>query len=264
MTISRRAWLRMRDALDRLAAVAAILIFWQLSADHWLGDKWTSSPLKIAVRLWEMADDGELQLHTWQTFMEASTGLLAGIVIGVVIGVALGVSKRVSAAIDPVMMGLYSLPRVSLAPMFVIWLGIGLLAKTALVASMVLFVVMFNVREGVRNIDRDQLDGFRSMNASRLMILRHVMMPSLIPWLLAAIRIGIGMALVGAVVGELIGSSRGLGWYVSSASSTYDMTGAFTALVVLTVLAMLFNVVLSTIERKFLFWRRGEDHAAGP
>ena len=262
--MTRQGWLRLRGGLDRVAALAVILIAWQLSADHWLGDKWTSSPLKIAVRLWEMAEDGELQLHTWQTFLEAATGLLAGIALGSVLGVALGVAKRISAAVDPVMMGLYSLPRVSLAPMFVIWLGIGLLAKAALVASMVLFVVMFNVREGVRNIDRDQLDGFRSMNASRLMILRHVMIPSLIPWLLAAVRIGIGMALVGAVVGELIGSSRGLGWYVSSASSTYDMTGAFTALVVLTVLAMLFNVVLSTIERKLLFWRRGDDPAAGP
>jgi len=262
--MTRRSWLQLRAALDRLAVVGAMMAGWQIAADHWLGDKWISSPLKIAVRIWEMLKDGELQEHTWQTFLEAATGLAAGIVLGVVLGVLLGVSRRLSAAVDPVMMGLYSLPRVSLAPMFVIWLGIGLLAKAALVASMVLFVVMFNVLEGVRNIDRDQLDGFRSMNASRLMILRHVMMPSLIPWLLAAVRIGIGMALVGAVVGELIGSSRGLGWYVSSASSLYDMTGAFTALVVLTLLAMLFNVVLSMIERKLLFWRRGEDHTSGP
>jgi len=93
------------------------------------------------------------------------------------------------------------------------------------------------------------------MNASRWMMWRHVMIPSMIPWLLASIRIGIGMALVGAVVGELIGASQGLGWYVSSSSSIYDMTGAFTALVVLMILAMIFNFALSLLEKRLMFWR---------
>jgi NitT/TauT family transport system permease protein len=258
----RRRWLQLRGLLDRIVAIFLLLALWQLAADHWLGDKWISTPLKIAVRLQAMLADGTIQIHTWETFKEAAVGLLVGIVLGVALGLLLGVSRRLSAAVDPVLMGIYSLPRVSLAPMFVIWLGIGLVAKAALVASMVVFVVMFNVREGVRNIDRDVIDGFRSMHASRWALLRYVVIPSLVPWLLTSVRIGIGMALVGAVVGELIGSSKGLGWYISYASSVYDMTGAFTALVVLTILAMLFNLVLSLLERRLLFWRRGEDGGA--
>ncbi|MSP87992.1 MAG: ABC transporter permease [Alphaproteobacteria bacterium] len=248
----------MRLRVDRAIAVAVPLVLWQL-ASHWVGKKWISSPVDVAQRIWFMLLDGSLELHTWETFKEAIIGLAIGVVLGVVFGIVLGLWRRLSDAVDPVVMGLYSLPRVSLAPLFIIWLGIGLFAKVALVASMVVFVVLFNVREGVRSIDREIIDAFRSMNASRAAVIRHVIVPSLVPWLLTAIRIGIGMALVGAVVGEMIGASRGLGWYVNHTSGVYDMTGSITALVILMILAMIFNGVLALIERRVLRWRRGSD-----
>lgn len=242
--------------LDRTIAAIIPLVAWQLLADLWVGGKWISSPLQVAGRLWFMAGDGTLWMHTWETLKEAIVGLIAGVVIGVILGVVLGVWKRLSDAVDPVIMGFYSLPRVSLAPLFIIWLGIGLFAKVALVASIVLFVVLFNVREGVRGIDREIIDAFRSMNASRGAMVRYVIVPSLVPWLFAAIRIGIGMALIGAVVGEMVGSARGLGWYVTYTSGVYDMAGSVTALVALMVLAMIFNWALALLERKMLHWRR--------
>ena len=257
MTLARRAGIR--KIIDRVIAIIVPIILWQLLSDYWVGKKWISSPLDIAQRLWSMLADGSLQIHTWETFKEAFIGLLVGILLGLIFGIVLGLWRRLSDALDPIIMGFYSLPRVSLAPLFIIWLGIGLVAKVALVASMVVFVVLFNVREGVRNIDRDIVDSFRSMNASRSALMRYVIIPSLVPWLLTAIRIGIGMALVGAVVGELIGSSKGLGWYVSFASGVYDMTGAMTALVVLMVLAMIFNGVLVVLEKRVMGWRRSND-----
>ncbi len=248
-----------RKIIDRVIAIIVPLAIWQFASDRLIAKKWISSPIDIAERIWTMLMDGTLQVHTWETFKEALLGLLLGIALGLVIGILLGLWRRLSDALDPIIMGFYSLPRVSLAPLFIIWVGIGLVAKVALVASMVVFVVLFNVREGVRNIDRDIVDAFRSMNASRGALMRYVIIPSLIPWLLTAIRIGIGMALVGAVVGELIGSSKGLGWYVSFASGTYDMTGAMTALTVLMILAMVFNGVLVLLERRVLSWRRSND-----
>lgn len=247
-----------RLRLDQLVAALVPLALWQLAA-QWIGKKWISSPVDVAGRIWMMMMDGSLVLHTWETFKEAMLGLLIGVVFGVVGGIVLGLWRRLSNAVDPVVMGFYSLPRVSLAPLFIIWLGIGLLAKVTLVASMVVFVVLFNVREGVRSIDREIIDSFRSMNAPRSALIRHVIIPSLMPWLMTAIRIGIGMSLVGAVVGELIGASKGLGWYVSHSSGIYDMTGAITALFVLMVLAMLFNGVLAIVERRVLHWRRSND-----
>ena len=254
---ARRA--EIRKIIDRAIAIIVPLVLWQLASDHWVGKKWISSPIDIAGRIWSMLIDGSLQIHTWETFKEALLGLLIGILLGLVFGIVLGLWRRLSDALDPIIMGFYSLPRVSLAPLFIIWLGIGLVAKVALVASMVVFVVLFNVREGVRNIDRDIIDAFRSMNASRGALMRYVIIPSLIPWLLTAVRIGIGMALVGAVVGELIGSSKGLGWYVSFASGVYDMTGAITALTVLMILAMVFNGILVVLERRVMGWRRSND-----
>ncbi len=150
----------------------------------------------------------------------------------------------------------------SLAPLFIIWLGIGLFAKVALVASIVLFVVLFNVREGVRGIDREVVDAFRSMNASRGAMVRYVVVPSLVPWLLAAVRIGIGMALIGAVVGEMVGSARGHG-VVRDAKRRLRHHGVDHRLVVLMLLAMVFNGVLAWVERRMLHWRRGAESWTG-
>lgn len=247
-----------RLLIDRVLAALLPLLLWQLAAEYF-GKKWISSPYDVGLRIWRMGLDGTLALHSWETFKEAMVGLLIGVALGIILGIMLGMWRRLSDAVDPVMMGLYSLPRVSLAPLFIIWLGIGLLAKVTLVASIVVFVVLFSVREGVRSIDREIIDSFRSMNASRAALIRHVIAPSLMPWLMTSIRIGIGMSLVGAVVGEMIGSSRGLGWYVNHSAGVYDMTGAITALIVLMLMAMAFNGVLAVIERRVLHWRRGND-----
>ena len=251
--------IRIKAYIDRTIAIIVPLVGWQLLSDHWSGGKWISSPRAVLERLISMASDGSLQMHTWQTVEEAFIGLLCGLVLGIALGVLLGFSKRFSDAVDPIIMGFYSLPRVSLAPLFIIWLGIGLLAKVALVASVVLFVVLFNVREGVRTIDRELLDAFRSMKASRRVMIRSIVIPSLVPWIFASIRIGIGMALIGAVVAELIGSSRGLGWYVMHSTSIYDMAGSIAALVVLMILAIIFNWALAVVEKRALRWRRSAD-----
>lgn len=258
-TAAARRRARIRGLADQALATVLPLLAWQLLAQSDSARKWISSPIDVAERLWAMLLDGSLEMHTWATVSEAALGLLAGIVLGLLPGLLLGFWPRLSKALDPIVMGFYSLPRVSLAPLFIIWLGIGLVSKAALVASMVLFVVLFNVREGIRNIDPDIVDSFRSMNASRAAMLRHVVIPSLIPWLVTAVRIGIGMALVGAVVGEMIASSRGLGWYVNYATNIYDMTGAITALVALMALAMAFNAILGILERRVMTWRRSRE-----
>jgi sulfonate transport system permease protein len=260
---NRRAEKRRRSQLMfwawRAVAILIPLIGWQLLSEYWIGGKWISSPLAVVHRLASMAQDGSLQMHTWETVKEALLGLLLGVVLGALLGIFLGLWKRLSDAVDPIIMGFYSLPRVSLAPLFVIWMGIGLLAKLALVASIVLFVVLFNVREGIRNIDHDIVDAFRSMNAPRSAMLRYVVIPSLVPWLFASIRIGIGMALIGAVVAELIGSARGLGWYVMHSTGVYDITGSISALTVLMLVAMALNWILAVFERRILRWRLNSD-----
>jgi NitT/TauT family transport system permease protein len=254
---------RLMRFIDRLIAAAVLLALWQAASHLGANGKWISSPTAVAVRIWQMLLDGELAMHTWQTLQEALVGLAAGILLGGALGLALGYWRRLSDALDPVIMGLYSLPKVSLAPLFIIWFGIGLSAKVALVVSLVMFIVLYNVREGLKTIDTELVDAFRSMNASRFAMMRYVVAPSLFPWLLTAIRIGIGAALIGAVVAELVGSSRGLGWYVSNATATYDITGSITALVVLGILAMILNTALARLEAHLMAWRKGPNLGQG-
>lgn len=153
------------------------------------------------------------------------------------------------------------LPRVALAPFFILWFGIGLASKVALVVSVVGFVVLFNVRQGIDAIDPVMLDAMHSMRASRWQTTRNVVIPSVVPWLMAAIKISIGMAIVSAVVGELIGSTEGLGWYMTQAINQFDITGAITALLTMALLAMLMYGVVGIIERGVCRWA-DREHVA--
>lgn len=257
----RRSWWQCRGGqrvlkyADRVFAVVILLLIWQLASSFGSSGTWISTPPAVAERFWDMLLDGSLQINLFQTLEEALVGLAGGALIGTLLGLVLGSSRRLSSALDPILMGLYSLPKVSLAPLFIIWFGIGLVAKVALVISMVMFIFLYNVGEGLKSIDPDIIDAFRCMRASRWTMLRYVTVPSLLPWLMTATRIGIGLSLIGAVVAELVGSSRGLGWYVSNATATYDITGSITALVVLGVVATLLNTILAKIEAHVMRWR---------
>ena len=146
--------------------------------------------------------------------------------------------------------GFYSLPRVALAPLFILWFGIGSISKIMMAFSMVVFIVILNTHEGLRGVDRDLVDMLKTMRASRLYMLRKVLLPSIVPWIFASLRVGIGLALVGAVIGELLGANRGLGWYVEYAAGRVDIIGVFAGLVVLAVLGMALNEIVKAVESR--------------
>ena len=206
-------------------------------------------------RLWTLAANGDLWSNLVPTLEETFGGLALGLLIGIVGGILMARSRFAAAMLDPYVIGINGLPRVALGPFFVVWFGIGILSKVLLAVSIVFVVVLFNTREGIDSIDPDLIDALRSMRAGRWDMLRHLIIPSLMPWLLAATKIGIGLALTGAVVGELVGASAGLGWYITNALNVIDMTGAVTALLVMAVLAMLMYYAVLLIERRLLAWR---------
>ena len=242
-------------SLWRLGLIAGVLLVWEFSAGHLFNEFWSSRPSLIGERLLVLFKTGEIWRHLDATVSEALLGLLLGAAVGTPIGIALARYRRAAEIVDPFVMGLYGLPRVALAPMFILWFGISLFAKVMMSFSMVVFVFILNVTEGIRNLDPDMVDLMRTMRAPKSYILRKVTIPSIVPWLLASFRIGIGLSLVGAVVGELIGANRGLGWYVLRAGGQLDTTGVFTGLLVLMLVAMMANQVIFLIERKALHWR---------
>jgi NitT/TauT family transport system permease protein len=236
--------------------VVALLLVWE-AAGLWLIDPfWSSRPSLIAQRLWLMAGNGDLWRHVVTTVSEAGLGLVMGAVLGVALGLAMARFTRSARVAEPLFMGLYSLPRVALAPLFVLWFGIGLWAKIMMSFSMVVFVFVLNVLEGVRSLDRDPIDLMRTMRASPAYIVRRVLLPAIIPWIAAAMRIAVGLSLIGAVVGELIGSSSGLGWYIERAGGQLDTTGVFAGIITLLVLAMLANLLVSLATRSLTRWRQ--------
>jgi NitT/TauT family transport system permease protein len=252
-----------RDGIDvsalvwRLVLVAGLLLIWEFSAGRLFNEFWSSRPSLIGERLVALLKSGEIWRHVDATVSEALLGLFLGAVVGTPIGIALARYRRAAKIIDPFVMGLYGLPRVALAPMFILWFGISLFSKVMMSFSMVLFVFILNVTEGIRTVDPDMIDLMRTMRAPRSYIMRKVTIPSIVPWLIASFRIGIGLSLVGAVVGELIGANRGLGWYVVRAGGQLDTTGVFAGLFLLMLLAMIANQIIFMIEQRALHWRRG-------
>lgn len=245
----------MKLALARLGFLLFCLFVWELTATYLLGPFWISRPILIGQRLFELAVSGELVWHASMTILETVLGLLVGMLVGVPIGLALGIYRNFANIVDPFVLGLYSLPRVALAPLFIIWFGIGLFSKVMLAFSLVVFVFVLNIQEGLRNVNGELIQMMRSMNASRSYVIRKVLLPATVPWIFASLRIGIGLALIGAVISEVIGSSRGLGWYIEQSAGAFDTTGVFAALVVLIVIAMVANGLVQALERRALSWR---------
>ena len=233
-----------------------LLAIWQIVGDTVPGTKaLASTPLLVSQRFVTIAGNGVLWKNLVPTLEETIGGLVLGLIVGVVGGILMARSRFAASVLDPYVVGINGVPRVALGPFFVVWFGIGILSKVLLAVSIVFVVVLFNTREGIASIDQDLVDALRSMRAGRWEMLRYVIIPSLVPWLLASIKIGIGLALTGAVVGELVGASAGLGWYITNSLNIIDMTGAVTALFTMGVLAMLMYYGVLMIERRVLRWR---------
>jgi NitT/TauT family transport system permease protein len=256
----RRLW--SRDAALRIGILAVVLATWQWVGEFLIGVNWVSSPSLVFQRLVSMMRDGSLARNTGATLQETLLGLIAGILLGVVGGILIArAPAAVAKAIDPYLIGVYSLPRVALAPFFILWFGIGLVSKVVLVVSVVGFVVLFNVRTGMESVDVDIMDALRSMRANRWEMIRYVIIPSLVPWILSSVKIAVGIGFVSAVVGEMVGSTKGLGWYVTQSLNQFDMTGGVTSLIIMAVLALILYSIVGTIERRVCRWQASSTAA---
>jgi NitT/TauT family transport system permease protein len=241
----------------RLLALAIILGAWEaIVRTGVLTEFWISRPGLVAQRLLDLlVIKATIWDHLAATLQEALLGLAGGSVLGVLSGLALAKWRRLHVALDPYIMGLYGLPRVALAPLFIMWLGIGIESKVVLAGFVTYFVLLINTFVGVKNIDTDLLNAVRTMGGQGAFLFRKVVLPSCIPWILSGLRIGLGLSLTGAVVAEMLAAQRGIGWLISRASGTFDTTGVFASLVVLAVVAMALNEGMKKLERRLLRWQ---------
>eukprot|EP01037_Dinobryon_pediforme_P029646 gene29646-33367_t len=233
----------------------ATLLVWEIFGAYVVDPFWSSRPSLIFQRIWLLWQRGDLTWHVSATLTEAGLGLALGSVVGVALGLLMARYTRAAQVAEPLFMGLYSLPRVALAPLFILWFGIGLPAKVMMSFSMVVFVFVLNVVEGLRALDKEPIDLMRTMGATDGYIVRRVLLPAILSWIMASFRIGVGLCLIGALVGELIGSSRGLGWYIERSAGQLDTTGVFTGIVLLIVLAMVANYIVTLVSARLTRWR---------
>ena len=217
-------------------------------------------PLKVAARMWEWFSSGSIYPHLGVTLVETILAFVAGTVMGLGMGLWLALSPTASALFDPYIKALNSMPRVILAPIFGVWFGLDIASKVALGVTLVFFIVFFNVYQGVREVSPTVLANARILGAGERQLLRHVYLPSAMSWVFASLHNSVGLAFVGAVVGEYLGSSRGVGYLILQAEGTFDVNSVFAGIVVLTAFALLLDWGVTLAERRLLVWqpRTGE------
>ena len=216
---------------------------------------WVSSPSRIVVDLVKRIVGGEVFFHIAVTLYEAFLGFVLGATVGIAAGFLLARSEELARVLDPFVTALNSLPRVALAPLFILWFGIGLTSKVVLAFSLVVFILLVNTYAGAKNVDQDLVIIARLLGASRRQLTMKIILPSSIPWIFAGLRLGLAYALIGAVVGEVIVATAGLGFQISHAAGVFNTTGVMSSLIILMVIATLLNEAMKVAEVKLLRWR---------
>jgi len=218
-------------------------------------------PVKIFVRIWDwFVTDHDIYGHLWVTLLETVLAFLFGTVAGLVIGMWLALSPIAAAILDPYIKAMNSMPRVILAPIFAVWFGLGIASKVALGFTLVFFIVFFNVYQGVKEVSPTVLANARMLGAGRNQLLRHVYLPSATSWVFSSLHTSVGLAFVGAVVGEYLGSSRGVGYLILQAEGTFDINTVMAGILVLTAFALVLDWAVGRVESHLMRWqpRAGE------
>lgn len=244
-----------RMLLCQVALGIVVLLAWQGVSGRLVDDFFISNPVDVGRRLYQWIADGSLFLHIWATVYETLMGFIVGAIGGVILGIWLGVSPFTSRLLNPYLNALNALPKVALAPLFVLWFGLGIESKIALAAVLVLFLVFLNTYAGVREVDQDLIDGARLMRATRAQLIAKVIIPSAMSWVFAGLRISVPYALIGAVLGEMIAANRGLGYLVQFSGSQFDSAGVFAVLIVIALLAVALNFLVDLAQHRMQLWR---------
>src|SRR3989475_7311440 len=212
-------------------------------------------PIQVFGRLWRWFASGEIYEHLWVTLVDTLLAFFIGTVSGVAIGLWLALSPTASAILDPYIKAVNAMPGVGLAPIFMVWFGLGIWSKVALGVTLVFFIVFFNVYQGVKEVSPVVLSNTVMLGANRKQLLRYVYLPSATSWVFSSLHTSVGMAFVGAVVGEYLGSARGVGYLILQAEGVFDINTVFAGILVLTLFALLLDWIVTEIERRLLVWR---------
>jgi NitT/TauT family transport system permease protein len=235
--------------LARLALVLVLLTMWEVLPTKALRF-WMSGPVEIIARLWSWILDGSLWENLGATLLAMVLGYAIGTGAGIVLGLLFGFLPRVHRVLSPYITALYAMPKIALAPLFIITLGIGIESKVALVAITVFFLVLNSTLDGVRNVDRDLVRSLALMGATRIEVISKVLIPATLPWIFTGMRISVRYAFTNTLLAELIASNSGIGYMIEYYSGIFDATGTYAAILVLVIMSVGLTEVLTQVEAR--------------
>jgi NitT/TauT family transport system permease protein len=252
-----QAWKRQRRwvTLGKILFPISFLALWQIASGRWVDPFFISTPFEVGIRLWEWLLDGTILSTAVETLLSATYGFLLGGTAGIVLALLLGRINWLDEIIRPFLTALYSLPRLALVPLFIIWLGIGAAMKITLTSVIVFFIVFYTTYAGVRDVPASLINLLRTMGASKLAIVRKVILPSAGVFMFTGLQVSVPYAVTGAVFGELVVGSSGLGWLLRRAQTNLDSTGVFAGLIVIMCVAGAISACVTLLQRTTSKWR---------
>jgi NitT/TauT family transport system permease protein len=257
--------------LWQVGLLVFILLGWHIASRDQQIAFFLGEPIKVAGRVWSwfmpfgfgasalfpdgLPGNADIYLHLGTTLLETVLAFGIGTVLGLACGLWLALAPTASAILDPYIKAANSMPRVILAPIFSLWLGLGIWSKVALAVTLVFFIVFFNVYQGVKEVSPVVLANARMLGANQRQLLRTVYLPSATSWVFSSLHTSVGLAFVGAVVGEYLGSARGVGYLILQAEGTFDVNTVFAGIVVLTAFALVLDGIVGRLEKRLMKWR---------
>jgi NitT/TauT family transport system permease protein len=246
--------------LQVLVAIVAVALWYALTTYPVFGKIllppfFFSNPVDVADQIFVWFASGVIWKHLWVTLIESILAFVIGSIGGVLVGFWFARQPRTAAVFDPYVKAVNALPRVVLAPIFTLWLGLGIWSKVALGFTLVFFIVFFNVYQGVKEVSPTVLANARMLGMSERQLMRHVYWPSALSWMFSSLHTSVGFAVVGAVVGEYLGAAAGLGYLIQQAEGVFDVAGVFAGMFVLAAFVLVIDMVVTVVEKRLLVWR---------
>jgi NitT/TauT family transport system permease protein len=246
--------------LLRSAIIVGFFALWEIASGRWIEPFLISSPSRIFSSMLTGFTDGDLWQHTWVTFIEIAIGYPIGAISGIALGYAFGRSKLLAEIFEPIIIALNGIPRTALAPLFIVWLGIGLWSKVGVVFLLTFFLNFFNTYTGMRQMDHEYVDLAKLMGVSGWKLSFKVIFPAISPYVFTGIRTSIPFAVIGAIVGEFVAATEGVGFFIRMSAGIFRTADVFVGIIVLMIMVIILDKIAAMIEKRALRWQTQTEH----
>jgi NitT/TauT family transport system permease protein len=244
----------------RVAIIGGFFLLWEIASGRWIEPFLISSPGRIFTSLIAGFRDGDLLQHTWVTFEEIAIGFPVGAISGIALGYAFGRSRLLADIFEPIIIALNGIPRTALAPLFIVWLGIGLWSKVGVVFLLTFFLNFFNTYTGMRQMDHEYVDLANLMGVKGWKLTFKVIFPAISPYVFTGIRTSIPFAVIGAIVGEFVAATEGVGFFIRMSAGIFKTADVFVGIIVLMIMVIIMDKIAEMIERRALRWQIQTEH----